>query len=238
MMDWTLVTGGAKGLGREICLELARQGFSVLVHYKSSRQEALAVVEACRHAGVAAEAIQGDFSSPDSVLSFAVECRLRFPSIKNLINNVGNYLVKSGVDTTPEEWTRLFQTNVLAPITLIHELLPGVIASKGSIINIGVAGVGCVRADVKRTAFTATKMALLMATKSLARELAPSGVRVNMVSPGHMEHSVDLPKDLSQLPMGRPATFEEVTRAVLFLLRGDNSYITGQNIEVGGGIAL
>lgn len=236
-MEWTLVTGGAKRLGREICLELARRGMAVLVHYRTSHTEALQVVEECRSFGVVAEAIQGDFSSLESTQHFAQACHKRYPKIKNLINNVGNYLVKSGVRTTPEEWCWLFQTNVHAPFALSRALLPGIIEAKGNIINIGVVGVGNIYADVSRTAYLTTKMALWMLTKSLARELAPMHVRVNMVSPGYLDSAVDLPKE-NKLPMGRPGTYADITHALMFLLQEQSSYITGQNIEVGGGIGL
>lgn len=235
MMDWTLVTGGGKRLGREICLALAKHGMPVVVHYRTSSEEAADVAEACRSCGVAAESIQGDFSTPELTLHFAEECRKRFPTIKNLINNVGNYLVKSGVQTSPDEWNALFQANVHAPFALCHALLPGIIEAKGNIVNIGVVGATNIHADVKRTAYMATKMALWMVTKSLARELAPVGVRVNMVSPGYLENAVDLPLKMS---VGGAVALEDATRALMFLLQDDNGCITGQNIEVGGGIGL
>lgn len=237
-MEWTLVTGGGKRLGREISLALARNGMPVLVHYRESVDEASDVVKACRGFGVAAEAVRGDFSTPESTLHFAQECRRKYPTIKNIINNVGNYLVKSGVSTSPAEWNALFQTNVNAPFALCHELLPGIAEAKGSIVNIGVVGASNIHADVKRTAYMATKMTLWMLTKSLARELAPAGVRVNMVSPGYLENAVDLPKEAAAIPAGRPASFADVTRALLFLLQDESGYITGQNIEIGGGIGL
>lgn len=235
-MKWTLVTGGSKRLGAAICLSLAAKGHSILVHYRQSKQEAEAVAAECRKSGIDAEVIQGDFSSMESTAEFTKKCLKQYPEIKNLINNVGNYLVKSAAMTTPEEWNALFQSNLNAPFALCHSFLPSLQSCQGNIINIGVTGANSIHADVKRTAYTATKMSLLMLTKSLARELAPSQVRVNMVSPGYLENAVDLAG--AQLPMQRPASLEEVVRVISFLLDENNHYITGQNIEVGGGIGL
>lgn len=235
-MKWTLVTGGAKRLGAEICLSRAAQGDSILVHYRSSRKDAEDVAAACRKHGVDAQIIQGDFSSLESTLLFIEECRRQFPDIKNLINNVGNYLVKSAVHTTPEEWNALFQTNLHAPFALCQAFSSSICQAQGNILNIGVVGVNNIHADVKRTAYVATKMSLWMLTKSLARELASSHVRVNMISPGYLENAVDLSG--ANLPMQQPVRLEEVIQTVSFLLDEKNRHLTGQNIEVGGSIGL
>ena len=196
MKKWTLVTGGAKGLGAAIAQTLASRGMPLLIHYRTSKLEAENVAEICRQCGVDAEIIYGDFSSPKSTSQFIKTCTLQFPEVKNLI-----------------------------------------ISSQGNIINIGVVGANNIHADTQRSAYLTTKMSLWMLTKSLARELAESNVRVNMISPGFIENAVDI-QSVSRLPMGRPASFDEVTRVATFLIDPKNSYITGQNIEVGGGIGL
>lgn len=196
------------------------------------------VADACRSFGVPAECIQGDFSSQEDTELFVRQCLDRFPLIGNLINNVGNYAIESALDTSAKEWENLFQVNLHAPIALSKAFLPTICQHRGNIINIGVAGVGNMTANTYCTAYQTTKMALWMVTKSLAKELAPQFVRVNMVSPGYLENSIDLPADLTKLPMQRPASLEEVARVVAFLLHEQSSYITGQNIEVGGGVRL
>lgn len=236
MTKWTLVTGGAKRLGAALAEGIAKQGHSVLIHYKHSKKEVAEVVEACREMGVDAEAIAGDFSSEESLNDFIRRCLSSYPNIVNLVNNVGNYIAKSIEETSQEEWNDLFQTNLNAPFALSKAFLPSIRENHGNIINIGVVGLG--RLDIYRPAYKIAKGALLTLTKSLARELTGSHVRVNMVSPGYLENAVDLPVDTAQLPMGRPALLEEVVRVVLFLLHADSGYITGQNIEVGGGIGL
>lgn len=237
-MGWVLVTGAAKRLGAEICGQLAAKGYSVVVHYNTSNVEAEAAVNGLRKMGVKAESIQGDFSTIPETQEFIERYLARFPKTACLINNVGNYLIKPASTTTPEEWADLFQTNLNAPAALINALLPSIISEKGNIINIGVAGLEAGRADTYCPAYTASKMGLLMLTKSLAKELAPKQVRVNMVSPGLLENAVDMPKELSIVPMHRPGKLEEIAQVITFLLEPENSYITGQNIEIAGGLRL
>ncbi len=237
-MAWTLVTGGGKRLGAEICRTLAKQGYSVVVHYNTSAEDAHAVVKECRAYGVEADCIQGDFSTPQSTEEFIARYLQKFHMTAHLINNVGNYLVKSGLHTATGEWTHLFQTNVHAPCALMQALAPSIIQQRGAIVNIGTVGVQSIAANMNATAYRASKQSLWMVTRSLAAELAPSHVSVNMVSPGYLDISVDLPQDVSRLPMHRPGTCSEVARVVAFLLDPASAYITGQNIEVAGGVAL
>lgn len=235
-MAWTLVTGGAKRLGAEICRTLGQHGHSVLIHYHTSRQEACDLVNICQQEGVAAECIQGDFSSPEATAYFIQELLARFSSVENLVNNAGKYFVSSALNTPTEAWQELFQINLHAPTALIQALSPHIKQAQGNIINIGVSGNHSIRADNYFTAYRMAKMCLLMLTKSLAKELASFNVQVNMVSPGQLENSVDRP-DPSVLPMQRLGKLTEVARVVAFLLEKDQ-YITGQNIEVAGGLGL
>lgn len=237
-MKWTLVTGGAKRLGAEICLTLAKAGYSVVVHYNTSRTEAEQIVQQCREIGVKAECIQGDFASPESTELFIQSYQERFPNTANLINNVGMYLIKSGLNTTEGEWKTLFQTNVHTPFALIRNLIPTIKENRGNIINLGVSGLQSHQANTYSTAYYMTKQALWSLTRSLASELASSLVRVNMVSPGYLDFAVDLPSDIKKLPMHRAATAEEVSRVIAFLMDPKSAYITGQNIEVAGGVKL
>lgn len=238
VVKWTLVTGGARRIGAAICLHLAEKGYNVLIHYKNSQEEADKVARACAALGVYAACIRGDFSNTDHLHTFIQEVEMKYPSIENLVNNVGNYLIKSALNTSEEEWKSIFQTNLFTPLLLMQKLIPQIKSNKGSIINLGTSGLSASRADTYSTAYKMTKSALLTLTRSLARELAPEHVRVNMVSPGQMDISRDAPADLSKLPMGRLGTSQEIARVVAFLLDPENSYITGQNIEVAGGLGL
>jgi len=237
-MKWTLVTGGGRRLGGEICKTLAKNGYSILVHYRESESEAETVVQACRDCGVKAEMFQADFSSMEGVGLLIEKIRKNGYRIENLINNVGNFSELSTLNTPVELWLNLFQTNLHAPFALISELIASIKSYQGSIINIGTAGVMDIRADRKCNAYMLTKRSLYALTKSLAKELARDGVRVNMISPGILMNSVSIPSDLESFGLARTGELEEVCRVLLFLLNKESEYITGQNIEVSGGYAL
>lgn len=237
-MGWTLVTGAAKGLGRAICLALSKKGYDLVIHYNKSLKEAKELQRQCQANGVAAALLQGDFASEKALQTFLKKYKKEFGNTSCLINNVGNYWIGGFQKTTEAQFQELFQTNFFAPVALMQQLLPSIIQFKGSIINIGVVGIEGVRAEVYSPAYTSTKLALASITKSLALELAPKGVKVNMVSPGFMKNSVDLPKDLKELPMQKAVTLEEVAKLIVFLLDKSNQNITGQNIEVGGAVRL
>ena len=239
MDEWTLVTGGAKGLGAEICKTLAMRGHNIIIHYSSSYEEAILIKDVCCAYGVKTDIIQGDFSSLEQVNTFIMALQERYPdSIANLVNNVGNYCVSHPLKTADEEWIALFLSNLHAPVALMRALMPVMVVLKGSVINIGVAGINHVPSDIYSTAYTASKLALWMTSKALAKEFAPQGVCVNMVSPGVLENAVDAERAVKSVPMGRLGLLEEAARVVAFLLDDNNSYITGQNIEVGGGVRL
>lgn len=231
---WTLVTGGSKRLGAALCLSLAEKGRSVVVHYNHSHDEALEVALQCREKGVQAEIIQGDFSSTITSQDFINRYLKQFCDTEGLINNVGEYFIGSCLNTSVEEWSYLFQVNLHTPIMLAKSLTPALLRNKGQIINIGVSGLYRHIGSIYATAYMLSKQGLWGVTQSLARELASQGVRVNMVSPGELENSVDH----HRIPMQRPAACWEVCRVVNFLLDPESHYITGQNIEVAGGLGL
>jgi NAD(P)-dependent dehydrogenase (short-subunit alcohol dehydrogenase family) len=236
MSKWTLVTGGAKRLGAEICRSLAKEGHNILVHYNKSHTEALGVVKDCKNFGVEAECIQGDFSTQETTQQFILEVLKK--DIENLVNNVGEYLVQPPSLTPIDAWSNLYQINFLAPVALIQALIPMLKHHQGSVVNIGVSGLEPMRANTTFTAYLSTKSSLLLATKSLAKEFSPFGIRINMVSPGILDNSKDLPKTPHGIPMGRFGTSQDVARVVAFLFKKENDYITGQNIEVAGGLGL
>lgn len=237
-MAWTLVTGGAKRLGAAICEELASAGHSIVVHHNKSFKEAEVVVTACKSRGVHAEAIQGDFSTPENVELFIKEYVKRFgDDTQTLVNNVGNYIILPAAQTSVTQWRDVYQTNFFAPLALIEALLPSLKKHQGSIVNVGTTGL-CKGAHSNAAAYMATKQSLFFLTQTLAKELAPFQVRVNMVSPGVLDIAVDASSHLQKIPMQRLGSVDEVARVVKFLIESQNGYITGQNIEVAGGFGL
>lgn len=236
-MVWTLVTGAAKRLGRTLALELAKQGHHVVVHYNTSQQEAQAVAESCRKLGVSCEIIQGDFTTAESTAEFLARYLAQFPDTKYLVNNVGNYLTQTIGRTTEQDWREMFQSNVDVPFALTRALLPALKRHRGCIVNLGFAGSGHYLGEGKSAAYSIAKNALWMMTRFFAQELAPQGVRVNMVAPGSLENTV-VKVDPRYMPMGRLGLLEEVARVVVFFLDDQNAYLTGQNVEVSGGSRL
>lgn len=237
-MSWTLVTGGARRLGAELCKRCAKEGHSVVVHYNTSQQEAESVAADCRTYGVEAQTIQGDFSSQQGVDAFIKEYLSRFPDTDVVINNVGNYLIKGADDTSVDEWIDIFQTNLHAPFAISRALGPALKKNKGVLINIGVNGLEAARADLNSTAYTLSKAGLLLLTKALAKQWAGDEVRVNMVSPGLLENAVDYERVISKVPMKTATTLHEIANIVAFLLNPENHHLTGQNIESAGALGL
>lgn len=234
--SWTLVAGGAKGVGASIAMALAKKGNPIIIQYRKSKAEASQTAEACRNLGSEAEIIEGDFSSKESTADFLERYLAIFPQTANLVYNVGNYFRGTVTEASSELWYEIFETNLHAPYFMIKALLPNIKREKGSIVNIGVCGLGRSRADKYAAVYAITKESLWSLTLSLAKELAPDGVRVNMVSPGLIEG--EKATGSICIPMKRAATYEEVARAVVFFMDPQNGYITGQNMEIAGGLRL
>ncbi len=225
-----LVTGAARGLGAEICHTLALQGHDLIIHYRKRREEAKKVKERCVAAKAEISLIEGDFSKQRSLEKFIRRCQERFPQLKGIVHNVGEYLVAPSFQTTPDQWLSLFQVNFFAPVFITQALLPQLRAQKGSVVNIGVTGLSSGRGFCQVTAYAATKAALCFYTRSLAKELAKDEIKVNMVSPGAMENTIDKTEPNTSL--------KQVANVVALLFDPNFSQITGQNIEVASGFGL
>lgn len=235
-MDYTLITGGAKGLGRSTAEYLASKGHSIIIQYRFSLEEAKNVVDKCRSYGVEAHYIQGKFDTFLEIEQFIKNYLERFARTKHVVHNVGSYYLNSALETPLVEWEKIFMSNLHLPFMLSQALSPSLIATKGTITSIGVAGLTAGRGDIYSSAYTIAKQALLQFTRSVAKELASKGVRANMISPGYLENSIDLPEDEKKIPIGHPSKFEEVAKVIGFIM--DTDTITGQNIEVAGGVRL
>ncbi len=237
-MGFTLVTGAAHGIGAAICRKLAGEGHNVLVHYCSSKEAADTLVQECRDLGVEAQGLWGDFSTEAGVADFLSQHCASLQDVRHLVNNVGPIITAGVTETSWVEWQKLFELNLFAPMALIQGVLESIIQARGAIVNLGVAGVEHYYPDKGTSAYFAAKEALWAATRSLARELAPRGVRVNMVSPGYVGTTSVAPPPSMQLPMERMGTPQEIAEAVAFFLSELNGYVTGQNIDVAGGVRL
>jgi 3-oxoacyl-[acyl-carrier protein] reductase len=233
-----LVTGSAKRLGRAMAMRLAGLGYHTWVHYLNSRKEAAETLDAIRAAGGSGSLIRGDMASRSDVRAMAEKLRKESGRLDALINNVGVYSTGGILEYPVEEFERTLQANLTGCFHLIQECLP--LFSEGSgIVNIGYAGLENLTASTHNTAYLISKSGLFILTKSLALALGPRGVRVNMVSPGILENSVELPRrPKDHIPLGRLGALDDVCDAVQFLLGKQAGYVTGVNLDVAGGYML
>jgi NAD(P)-dependent dehydrogenase (short-subunit alcohol dehydrogenase family) len=235
---WVLITGSTSPLGSAIASAVAAAGYNVALHYCRQSDEVARIAAQCRTLGSEVYPCQGDFSSITGVQLF-LECYLASGiATAHLINNASVYTAASLLHISPDDWQALWQLNLTAPWLLMQGLSAQIIPARGSIINIGAAGSTRILANMYNPAYMMTKEALWRATCSLAKELASHRVRVNMVAPGHLSHSVDLALFSASLPTKEPISLQAVVEVVLFLLSPQASAVTGQNIEVSAGSLL
>lgn len=233
-----LVTGSAKRLGKHLVQALSKDGAAVWIHYRSSEHDALKIQAQISDAGGIAHTVQADVAVRKEVDAMFELIRQQSGHLDILINNVGEYKCGPLLDYPVEDFESALQTNLLGSLYCIKAAL-SLMSSGASIINIGYSGLNSLAAHTVNTAYTISKLGLLSLTKAYAVELAPLGIRVNMVSPGQLSNSVDLPSEIEhKVPAGRAGETEDIAKLVRFLISADASYITGQNIDVAGGYML
>ncbi|MCG2634668.1 MAG: SDR family oxidoreductase [Gammaproteobacteria bacterium] len=234
-----LVTGAAQRTGRGLALALAEAGADICIHYHRSGAEAESLQARIEAIGRRAWLLPADLAQPGSAEALIEQVKTEVGEINILINNVGNYPLMSPLEHSPELLRQTLETNLLAPFALIRSAVPLLQAAEtADVINIGYAGVEYALGHLRAMAYQISKTALLQLTRSLALELGPMGIRINMVSPGHLENSVDLPTVIdTHVPLGRAGRIEDITGAVLYLLQ-PGSYIHGANLEVSGGYRM
>lgn len=234
-----LVTGSAKRLGREMALRLASLGYHTWIHYLTSRSEAEEALAAIRAAGGSGGLLKGDMGRRADIAAMAGRIGSVSGRLDVLVNNVGIYRTGDLLAYPVEDFQATLQANLTGPFDLIQRLLPLFPAGGGSIVNIGYAGIENLTASVHNTAYLVSKSGLYILTKSLAQALGPRGIRVNMVSPGILDNSVELPRrPRDQVPLGRLGRCADVCDAVEYLVGERAGYVTGVNLDVAGGYML
>ena len=241
-MKNVLVTGATGGIGKAIAESFAKEGYNVALHTCTKPDVAKAEAERMtKEYGVRAVAVVADVSKQTEVKEMFDCLTEGFGTIDVLVNNAGVSSVMMLCDTTDEEWNRVVDINLKGAFLCSKEAMKNMVHNKwGRIINIssvwGNVGASC------EVAYSASKAGLVGFTKALAKELAPSGITVNAVSPGLIDTEMNshlLESDIKELcdeiPVGRMGTPCEVAHAVLFLADEESSYITAQNITVDGG---
>ncbi|SNZ12423.1 NAD(P)-dependent dehydrogenase, short-chain alcohol dehydrogenase family [Natronoarchaeum philippinense] len=229
-----LVTGSARGVGRELLLAAAERGASVAVHYNTSDEAAREVAEAATERGAHdVTTVGADVTDPDAVddLFEAVEDDLG--TVDVLVNNVGNFAPVHWEEMDTDQWHGIFATNVHSTYLCSRRALPAMREGEyGRIVNIGYASSEKGLISPKNAPYFMAKAAVLMFTRMLAGDTQDDGITVNAVSPYVVENSAEFP---DELPRGRPAAFEDLIQAVMFFLDDDSDYVSGENIEVDGG---
>lgn len=235
-----LVTGSAQGLGKAMAAHLVHLGYAIVIHYNKSKEPAARFRQEVIAAGGQAITQQADVTNPEAVRQMFSQVDNIWGRLDLLVNNVGNYIKKPLTSTTIEEWGEMLNSNLNSVFYCIHHALPLLAQGKTSqtrhIVNIGFASLGQATAKPQITPYYIAKNGVLNLTKSLALELAPQNINVNMLSPGVLENSESKP--IHEIPKGRVATFDEFNHVLEMLLTTRGHYLTGVNIEVAGGWKL
>lgn len=239
-----VVTGGSGALGRAIAIALAAEDAAVLVHYGSNRDAAEAVVDAIRGQGGRAQSVQADISVPDQAQRLVEAATGAFGGVHVLVNNAGITRDTLVLRMKNEDWQAVINTNLSGAFYCTKAVLREFVRRRsGRIINItSVAGqIG----TAGQANYAAAKAGLIGLTKAVAREVASRGITVNAVAPGFIDAgmTLQLPGEvvkeyIEQVPLGRAGKPEEVAAAVVFLASDDAAYITGEVLNVDGGLVM
>jgi len=237
-----IVTGGGKGIGRAVAIELAASGASVAVAART-KQEIDSVAEEINKTGGKAIAVQVDLTVSEQLENLVKAAEGAFGRIDILVNNAARSAMRSLLEMREDGWDKIFDTNVKSVWLLSRIAARRMMEQKsGSIINITTTGAE--KTEKGMAAYNASKAALKMLTRCMAHEWAEFGIRVNAVGPAITRTEFSKPiwsntelakKMISTIPMGRMAEPEDIVGAVLFLASGSAGFITGQSIYVDGG---
>ena len=244
MSEVALITGASIGIGRSIALELAKSGISVAINYYSSDEKAKELLWQIRKINQYTNIYKADVSNEAEVSDMVHKIESDLGKINIAVNNAGISQIGLFTDMTSNERDRMIGVNLIGAMNVCKAVLPNMIHNKkGSIINIssmwGEVGASC------EVVYSASKAGLIGFTKALAKEVGPSGIRVNCISPGVID--TDMNSELSEaemnelineIPLNRIGIPDDIAKAVKFIVSDNASYITGQILSVNGGIII
>ena len=239
-----LVTGASRGIGRAIALRLAAEGASVAVNYNGSEAKAAEVVEQIRAAGGTAFAVQANVADASSVAAMFETVLKEFGNLDILVNNAG--ITSDGllIGMKEEQFDRVVDTNLKGAYLCMQLAAKRMIRQRSGRI-ISISSYSGIHGNAGQANYSASKAGVIGLTKSAARELGSRGITVNAIAPGYIDTDMtsvlsDKVKEaiLAEIPLKRIGTPEDIAAAAAFLAGDDASYITGQVLEVGGGMGL
>lgn len=239
-----IVTGGARGIGKSIAMTLAAAGANIVINYTRSSKEAEEVVEEAKKLGVSALAVKADVSKNDEIENLVKEVLNQFGSIDILVNNAGITRDNLLIRMSEEDFQAVIDINLKGAFICTKHVSKVMMKQRtGKIINI--ASVVGVMGNAGQSNYAASKAGLIGFTKSIAKELAKRNINVNAVAPGYIETDMtaSLPEKVRQafminIPMARGGLPQDVANVVLFLSSEYSGYITGQVINIDGGMVM
>lgn len=244
MGNVAVITGGTRGIGKQIALELAQNGYDIATNYRTENDDLKDLINQVEELGVKINTYKCDVSNFENTEEFIKNVISDFGKIDVLINNAG--ITKDGLlmRMKKEDFEDVIDVNLVGTFNITRNVIPYMIkAKRGRIVNISsVVGVS---GNAGQTNYSASKAGIIGFTKSLAKEVASRNITVNAVAPGFIQTKMtDVLKDevkdeiLKQIPLKRFGTTEDVAKTVKFLVSEDSSYITGQVINIDGGMLM
>ncbi len=239
-----LVTGASRGIGKEIALTLGRAGAYVAVSYRTNKLGAQRVLDQLKSLGTVGWSIATDVTDPERVKELIDSVVRKFGRVDILVNNVGDFEWKTVVESSEDEWREILASNLFSVFYVCKRVLPTMRRQRwGRIINLGAAGAERAFGQAKISAYSAAKAGMVALSRSLALEEARYGITVNVVNPSiidNKEISLEEARRMTdaRFPVGRPATADDVAKAVQFFASPEAEFITGQVLNVSGGWML